>query len=62
MSKNWIAGAIKHPGAMTAQADNAGVSNRTFATEHEHDSGKTGQRARLAKVLEGLHHKKWASE
>ena len=48
---NFIAGAIKHPGALTAKAKAAGESTQAFATEHEHDSGTTGQQARFAKIL-----------
>lgn len=51
---NWIKGAIKHPGAMTAAAKKEGVSNSTYEQEHKHDSGKAGARARLALVLKGL--------
>lgn len=54
MAKHWIAGAIKHPGALTKQADKAGESPMTFAAKHQHDAGKTGQRSRLAMVLKGL--------
>ncbi len=53
---NWIAGAIKHPGAMTAAAKREGVSNSTYESEHKGDSGKSGQRARLALSLKGLKH------
>jgi hypothetical protein len=52
---NWIQGAIKHPGAMTSAAKKEGVSNSKYEQEHKHDSGKAGQRARLALVLKGLH-------
>jgi len=55
MAKNWIAGAIKHPGAMTAAAKREGVSNSTYEQEHKGDSGKAGERARLALTLKGLH-------
>lgn len=55
--KNWVKGAIKHPGAFKAQAERAGESTREFAQEHKHDSGKTGQRARLAITLMGMSHK-----
>ena len=51
---NWIAGAIKHPGALTQQAHRAGESTMAFAKEHEHDSGVTGRRARLAETLSKL--------
>ena len=55
--KNWIKGAIKHPGAMTAAAEREGVSNSKYEQEHKHDSGKAGQRARLALTLKKMHHK-----
>ncbi len=56
--KHFIQGAIKHPGALTAEADKEGESPMTFAAEHKHDSGKTGQRARFALTLRGLAGKK----
>jgi hypothetical protein len=52
--KNWIAGAIKKPGSMTAAAKREGVSNSEYEKEHEHDSGKAGKRARLALTLKKL--------
>lgn len=55
--KKWIKSAIKHPGAMTEAAKREGVSNSEYISEHKHDSGKAGQRARLAETLEGMHHK-----
>jgi hypothetical protein len=58
MAKNWIQGAIKKPGALTAQANKAGQSPMEFAAAHKGDSGKTGQRARLALTLRGMHKKK----
>lgn len=48
---------IKHPGALTKSAHKAGESPMEFASEHKHDSGKTGQRARLALTLRGMHKK-----
>ena len=54
MSKNFIQGAIKHPGALTKKANKAGESPMTFAAEHKHDSGQTGKQARFALVLRGL--------
>lgn len=54
MSKNFIQGAIKHPGALTKKADAAGESPMQFASEHKHDSGQTGRQARFALVLRGL--------
>lgn len=55
MAKNWISGAIKHPGAMTAAAKREGVSNSAYEQEHKGDSDKAGERARLALILKGLH-------
>jgi len=55
MAEKFIQKAIKHPGAMTAAAKREGVSNSEYEREHEHDSGKAGQRARLALTLKGLH-------
>ena len=55
---NWIAGAIKHPGSFKKQAKAAGESTGKFASEHKHDSGKTGKRARLALTLAGLRNAK----
>jgi hypothetical protein len=53
----WIKTAIKHPGAMTEAAKREGVSNSEYEKEHEHDSGKAGERARLAETLKGMHKK-----
>jgi hypothetical protein len=57
-SKHWIAGAIKHPGALKKKAERAGESTRQFAKQHAGDSGKTGEQARLAETLMGMHGKK----
>ena len=51
---NWIQGAIKHPGALTRSAKKAGEGVQEFAQQHKHDSGKTGQRARLALTLKKM--------
>lgn len=51
----WIQKAIKHPGALTKKANKAGESPMGFAREHMHDSGKTGQQARLAITLRKMH-------
>lgn len=56
--KHFIKGAIKHPGAFSAQAQRAGKSTRQFALEHQHDSGTTGERARFALTLMKLGKKK----
>ncbi len=52
---NWISGAIKKPGALTAQAHVVGESPMGFAASHLHAPGKTGQRARFAEILQGFH-------
>jgi len=52
--KNWIAGAIKKPGAETAAAKKAGMSVQDYAEKHKHDSGKAGKRARLALTLKHM--------
>lgn len=58
MAKHFIKGAIKHPGAFRKKAEAAGESTREFAKQHEHDSGKTGDQARLAETLMGMDHGK----
>lgn len=55
MAKDFIAGAIKHPGALTKKAKGAGESPMGFARAHQHASGKTGQQSRFALILAGLH-------
>ena len=55
--KNWINGAIKKPGALTATAKKAGAVKpdgtikKTWLKEKAKETGKTGQRARLAITL-----------
>jgi len=53
--KKWIQGAIKHPGALRRAAAKAGESTHEYAEAHKHDSGKTGNRARLALTLSKMH-------
>ena len=55
LEKNWIAGAIKKPGAETAAAKKAGMSVQAYAHKHAHDAGKAGKRARLAITLGKMH-------
>jgi len=55
--KNWIAGAIKKPGAETAAAKRAGMSTHEYMEKHKHDSGKAGKRARLGLTLSKLNKK-----
>lgn len=58
MAKNWIAGAVKRPGAFSAKAKAAGMSTRQFAEKHKNDSGRLGAQARLALTLMGMKKKK----
>lgn len=58
--KNWIAGAIKKPGALhrqlgVKQGEKIPASKLAKAAKK---GGKLGKRARLAETLKGLHHKK----
>ncbi len=53
-AKKFIAGAIKHPGALTASAKAAGMSNAQWAAAHRHDAGTDGDRARFYYVLQGV--------
>jgi len=59
---NWMQGVSKgikksgHAGVFRKAAERAGKSTSEFATEHEHDSGKLGRRARLAKAFMGAKH------
>lgn len=55
MSKDWIKGAVKHPGSFKAKATKAGVSTEAFAKSNIHASGTIGKQARLAYTLMGLH-------
>lgn len=55
--KNWIAGAIKHPGALHKQlgiptGKNIPASKLNAAAKQ---GGKLGARARLAKTLKKMH-------
>ena len=53
MAKNWIKGAIKHPGALKAKAQKAGESTRDYAKQHAGDGGQTGRQARLDADAQG---------
>jgi hypothetical protein len=55
--KNWIAGAIKHPGAETHAAAKAGESTHDYMEKHKHSPGKAGKRARLGLTLSKLNKK-----
>ncbi len=62
--KKWIQSAVpaSHEGLFTAQAKKAGKGVQEFAREHQHDSGKTGARARFALRMKNLAQKKAVSE
>ena len=52
--KNWIAGAIKKPGALTRAAKAAGKSISQFCAQGNL-SGTNKKRCNLAKTLKGMH-------
>lgn len=52
--KNWIQGAIKHPGAEKRAATKAGMSTHAYMEKHKDDSGKSGARARLGLRLSAM--------
>lgn len=54
--KNFIKGAIKHPGALRNAASQTGMSTQAYSQKHKHDSGKAGQRSRLAITLSHMNH------
>lgn len=49
--KNWIKGAIKHPGAEKKAAAKAGESTQEYMEQHKDDAGTSGKRARLGLAL-----------
>jgi hypothetical protein len=59
---NWMASVkkgIEHretKGVFKRAAERAGKSTAEFASEHAHDSGKLGKRARLAKAFASARH------
>lgn len=55
--KHWIQDAVKKPGAMSKAAKREGVSNSSYIQEHQHNSGKSGQRSRFAKIMSELRKK-----
>ena len=57
---DWIAGAIKKPGALHKElgvAKGKTIPKAKIAAAAQ-KGGKLGQRARLAETLEGMHHDK----
>jgi len=60
MAKNWIAGAIKKPGALHKELgvpEGKKIPEKTLAKAAK-KPGKEGQRARLAETLKGMKKKK----
>ena len=57
---NWIARAIKHPGAEKKAAAKAGVSTHAYMEEHRNSPGTAGKRARLGLTLSCMAHAKKA--
>ncbi len=61
---NWIAGAIKHPGALTATAKKAGAVgkdgtiNAAWLSQAAKKKGTVGRRARLAMTLKKMRRRK----
>jgi hypothetical protein len=58
MNKNWIQGAIKHPGAFTKQAKKADMGVQEFArhvgSNKDEYSETTNRRAALARRLKAM--------
>lgn len=58
---NWIAGAIRRPGAFTAKAKKAGMGVQQYASsvlkEGSHATTQTKRQASLAKTLKGFKHR-----
>lgn len=52
--RNWIAGAIRKPGAEKRAAKKAGVSTHAYMEKHKNDKGTAGKRARLGLTLSRL--------
>ena len=53
MAKNWIKGAIKHPGALTAKAKAAGKSVSEYCAT-KHSDPRTNRQCGLFKTLRGF--------
>lgn len=56
MAKNWIAGAIKHPGALHKQLGVKGKIPVKTLESAASKGGTLGKRANLALTLRGFHH------
>jgi hypothetical protein len=47
MAEEFIAGAVKRPGALTARAKAAGMTVDAYASAHRNDKGLAGQQSRF---------------
>ncbi len=58
MAEKWIAGAIKHKGALHSelQIPQGQKIPKSKLTQAAHAGGKLGKRARLAETLSRFHH------
>jgi hypothetical protein len=57
---NWMASAVKRPGALRAKAQRAGVSTMAFARSHDTGGSRTARQARLAETFAKFRPKKKA--
>lgn len=55
---NWMAGAVKRPGAFRAKAKAAGMSTSAYAAKERNAPGRTGKQARLAQTFAKFRHGK----
>jgi len=62
MAKNWIAGAIKHPGALTEKAKkvkggvkNGKITEKGYAALGKSKNPTTKKQVNLAKTLKAMH-------
>ncbi len=55
MAENWIKGAIKHPGALTAQAKRAGKNVAEYCKNRGNLSTKAKRRCALRDTLSKFH-------
>ncbi len=59
MSKDWVKGAVKHPGALRKATHTPSGKNipKSVLNKDAAKKGKLGREARLAKTLEGMRRK-----
>jgi hypothetical protein len=58
MVKNWMAGAVKHPGALRRKAAAVGESTTEFARSHDAGNSTTAKQSRLAETFARFRPKK----